>query len=330
MSEKKEILMHIDHLSKDYRIKNNTFMGKDQMLHALSDVTLDVYRGETLGIVGESGCGKSTLGRLIVQLTNPTKGSVNFNGVDIFSQKGKDLKKVKKEMQMVFQDPYSSLNSRKTCGSIIGEPLIVHKITNSKKEYNEKVISLMQNVGLDVQYINRYPHEFSGGQRQRINIARVLSMNPSFIVCDEPVSALDVSIQAQILNLFNKLQKENNLTYLFISHDLGIVKHVSDRIVIMYLGLVVEFCDAVELYSNPMHPYTKALLSAIPPESPFNKVQRIKLKGEIPSSIGDLIGCPLSGRCPYTMERCKTEIPLLENIGNNHKVACFLYKKQEV
>lgn len=322
--------MHIDHLSKDYRIKNNTFMGKDQMLHALSDVTLDVYRGETLGIVGESGCGKSTLGRLIVQLTNPTKGSVNFNGVDIFSQKGKDLKKVKKEMQMVFQDPYSSLNSRKTCGSIIGEPLIVHKITNSKKEYNEKVISLMQNVGLDVQYINRYPHEFSGGQRQRINIARVLSMNPSFIVCDEPVSALDVSIQAQILNLFNKLQKENNLTYLFISHDLGIVKHVSDRIVIMYLGLVVEFCDAVELYSNPMHPYTKALLSAIPPESPFNKVQRIKLKGEIPSSIGDLIGCPLSGRCPYTMERCKTEIPLLENIGNNHKVACFLYKKQEV
>jgi len=329
MNDEKNTVLKIRNLTKEFKIKSGLPGSRAQVLHAVNNFSLDVYEGETLGIVGESGCGKSTLGRTLIQLIKATSGTVSYRGTDIFSLHGKKLKNLKKQMQMIFQDPYSSLDPRKTAGSLIGEPLIVHKMVSSGKEYEEKVLELMRSVGLDVQHINRYPHEFSGGQRQRINIARALSMNPALLICDEPVSALDVSIQAQILNLFNSIQKERHITYLFISHDLGVIKHVSDRIAIMYLGRLVELCNSEELYRNPLHPYTKALLSAIPPESPFEKMERIVLKGEIPSPIGDLRGCPLAGRCPYASERCSREEPALYDAGNGHKVACFLLNNNE-
>ncbi len=320
-------LMRIRHLTKEFKIKSKKLGGKPQILHALNDVSLDVYEGETLGIIGESGCGKSTLGRTIMQLHKATSGSVEYKGRNTFEMKGAELKALKKDIQMVFQDPYSSLDPRNTCEAIISEPLKVHKIVTDPKKRQERVLLLMREVGLDIQHMNRYPHEFSGGQRQRINVARALALNPKVIVCDEPVSALDVSIQAQVLNLFNRLQREYHLTYVFISHDLGVIKHVSDRIAIMYLGRVVELCEASQIYENPLHPYTKALLSAIPPESPFEKKERIVLKGEIPSPIGDQIGCPLAGRCPNCKERCTKEIPELKDIGDGHQVACFYITK---
>ena len=318
-------IMKIRHLTKEFKIKSKKLGGKPQILHALSDVSLDVYEGETLGIIGESGCGKSTLGRTIVQLHQATSGSVEYQGKDLFSLTGAERTAMKRNIQMVFQDPYSSLDPRNTCENIIAEPLKIHQIITDKKERQDRVLQLMREVGLDIQHMNRYPHEFSGGQRQRINVARALSLNPRVIICDEPVSALDVSIQAQVLNLFNRLQREHNLTYIFISHDLGVIKHVSDRIAIMYLGRVVELCAASQIYENPLHPYTKALLSAIPPESPFEKKERIVLKGEIPSPIGEQVGCPLAGRCPNCTERCTREIPELKDTGDGHQVACFLY-----
>ena len=323
--ENREPLMKIRHLTKEFKIKSKKIGGKPQILHALNDVSLDVYEGETLGIIGESGCGKSTLGRTIIQLHKATAGEVEYQGRNIFDLKGPELKALKKDIQMVFQDPYSSLDPRNTCEDIIAEPLKVHNIITDPKARQDKVLELMREVGLDIQHMNRYPHEFSGGQRQRINVARALALNPKIIVCDEPVSALDVSIQAQVLNLFNRLQRLHNLTYIFISHDLGVIKHVSDRIAIMYLGRVVELCEASQIYENPLHPYTKALLSAIPPESPFEKKERIVLKGEIPSPIGDQIGCPLAGRCPNCMECCTRETPELKDTGDGHQVACFLY-----
>ena len=323
--ENRDPLMKISHLTKEFKIKSKKIGGKPQILHALNDVSLDVYEGETLGIIGESGCGKSTLGRTIIQLHRATAGEVEYQGRNIFELKGPELKALKKDIQMVFQDPYSSLDPRNTCEDIIAEPLKVHNIITDPKARQDKVLELMREVGLDIQHMNRYPHEFSGGQRQRINVARALALNPKIIVCDEPVSALDVSIQAQVLNLFNRLQRQHNLTYIFISHDLGVIKHVSDRIAIMYLGRVVELCEASQIYENPLHPYTKALLSAIPPESPFEKKERIVLKGEIPSPIGDQIGCPLAGRCPNCMECCTRETPELKNAGDGHQVACFLY-----
>lgn len=324
--ETREPLMKIRGLSKEFKIKSRKLGEKPQILHALNNVTLDVYEGETLGIIGESGCGKSTLGRTIIQLHKATSGSVEYQGRNTFELKGAELKALKKDIQMVFQDPYSSLDPRNTCEDIIAEPLKVHGIITDPKARQERVLQLMREVGLDIHHMNRYPHEFSGGQRQRINVARALALNPKIIVCDEPVSALDVSIQAQVLNLFNRLQREHNLTYIFISHDLGVIKHVSDRIAIMYLGRVVELCAASQIYENPLHPYTKALLSAIPPESPFEKKERIVLKGEIPSPIGDQIGCPLAGRCPNCMGRCTTETPDLKDVGDGHQVACFLYE----
>ena len=318
-------IMKIRHLTKEFKIKSKKLGGKPQILHALSDVSLDVYEGETLGIIGESGCGKSTLGRTIVQLHEATSGSVEYQGKDLFSLTGAERIAMKRNIQMVFQDPYSSLDPRNTCENIIAEPLKIHQIITDKKERQDRVLQLMREVGLDIQHMNRYPHEFSGGQRQRINVARALPLRPRVPICDEPVSALDVSIQAQVLNLFNRLQQEHNLTYIFISHDLGVIKHVSDRIAIMYLGRVVELCEASQIYANPLHPYTKALLSAIPPESPFEKKERIVLKGEIPSPIGDQVGCPLAGRCPNCTERCTREIPELKDTGDGHQVACFLY-----
>ncbi|MBQ2887607.1 MAG: ATP-binding cassette domain-containing protein [Firmicutes bacterium] len=324
-TDSRQPLMRISHLTKEFKLKSKRFGQKPQILHALSDVSLDVYEGETLGIIGESGCGKSTLGRTIIQLHKATSGSVEYQGQNIFDLKGAELKNIKKDIQMVFQDPFSSLDPRNTCEDIIAEPIKVHNIISDPKKRQERVLSLMREVGLDVQHMNRYPHEFSGGQRQRINVARALALNPKIIVCDEPVSALDVSIQAQVLNLFNRLQKQHNLTYIFISHDLGVIKHISDRIAIMYLGRVVELCEAGQIYANPLHPYTRALLSAIPPESPFEKKERIVLKGEIPSPIGEQIGCPLAGRCPNCMERCTREIPTLRDVGDGHQVACFLH-----
>lgn len=320
--------MKVRNLTKEFKIKASKFGEQPQILHAVNDVSVDIYEGETLGIIGESGCGKSTFGKTLIQLHKATSGSVEYNGRDIFSLQGKELKDLKRDIQMVFQDPYSSLDPRKTAAKIIAEPLVVHKLEPDKKKRDDKVLGLMREVGLDVQHVNRFPHEFSGGQRQRINVARALALNPKLIICDEPVSALDVSIQAQVLNLFNRLQKEYNLTYVFISHDLGVIKHVSDRIAIMYLGRIVELCDADKLYDNPLHPYTKALLSAIPTESPFVKKERIVLKGDIPSPIGEQIGCPLAGRCPQCMERCHKETPKLMNQGEGHQVACFLYDEK--
>ncbi len=327
MKNNRPMLMKVEHLTKEFAIKSNTFGAKPLILHALNDVSLDIYEGETLGVIGESGCGKSTFGRTLIQLYKATAGSVTFEGKNIFSLKGQELKQMKKDIQMVFQDPYSSLDPRKTAGKLIEEPLIVHNLIPDKKKREERVLELMREVGLDIQHVHRFPHEFSGGQRQRINVARALSMNPKVIVCDEPVSALDVSIQAQVLNLFNRLQKEHHLTYIFISHDLGVIKHVSDRIAIMYLGRVVELCEADAIYEDPLHPYTKALLSAIPPESPFQNRERIVLKGDIPSPIGEQVGCPLAGRCPNCMEKCKKEQPKLEEVKEGHQVACFLYTK---
>ncbi len=327
MSDNRPVIMKVEHLTKEFELKSKIFGAKPQILHALNDVSLDIYEGETLGVIGESGCGKSTFGRTLIQLYKATKGSVMFEGKNLFSLKGQELKKIKKDIQMVFQDPYSSLDPRKTAGKLIEEPMIVHNLIPDKTKREERVLELMREVGLDIQHVHRFPHEFSGGQRQRINVARALSMNPKVIVCDEPVSALDVSIQAQVLNLFNRLQREHNLTYIFISHDLGVIKHVSDRIAIMYLGRVVELCKADSIYEEPLHPYTKALLSAIPPESPFQNRERIVLKGDIPSPIGDQIGCPLAGRCPSCMEKCKKEQPKLEEVRSGHQVACFLYAK---
>ena len=328
-NETRQPIMKIRNLTKEFKIKSKKLGAKPQILHALTDVSLDVYEGETLGIIGESGCGKSTLGRTVIQLHKATSGSVEYQGQDLFSLAGAERKAMKRDIQMVFQDPYSSLDPRNTCEQLIAEPLKVHGIISDSKARQDRVLELMREVGLDIQHMNRYPHEFSGGQRQRINVARALALKPKIIVCDEPVSALDVSIQAQVLNLFNRLQRQYNLTYIFISHDLGVIKHVSDRIAIMYLGRVVEMCEADQIYENPLHPYTKALLSAIPPESPFEKKERIVLKGEIPSPIGDQIGCPLAGRCPNCMECCTKEIPQLHDVGNGHQVACFLYQSQQ-
>ena len=317
-------ILRVVNLNKTFKLRKNKFFGEQKILHALSDVSIDIFEGETLGIIGESGCGKSTFGRCLVRLHSATSGKILFDGEDINEKKGIDLKALRRDIQMIFQDPYSSLNPRKTAGSIIEEPLIVHGIGDVKTR-KEKVVNLMKEVGLNDQHVHRYPHEFSGGQRQRINVARALALNPRIIVCDEPVSALDVSVQAQVLNLLNSIQKQYNLTMVFISHDLSVIKHVSDRIAIMYLGRIVEICKGEEIYKNRKHPYTQLLLSAIPPDTPFEKTKKIELKGEIPSPVGEQIGCPFASRCPHAMDRCKVEVPQLKETGEQHRVACFLY-----
>ncbi len=321
----REPILSIRHLCKDFKLRGEGLFEKPKTLHALSDVSLDVYEGETLGIIGESGCGKSTLGRCVVQLHRATSGEIRYEGRDINGLKGAELKAMRKNIQMVFQDSYSSLDPRVTAARAIEEPLRIYNLVPDRKEREKIVFDLMKEVGLDVQHMERYPHEFSGGQRQRINVARALVLDPKIIVCDEPVSALDVSIQAQVLNLFRRLQRDRGLTYLFISHDLSVIKHISDRIAIMYLGRVVELCPARRVYEKPMHPYTQALLSAVPPESPFQKTEEIKLTGEIASPVGEQAGCPLAGRCPYATERCRAERPALEEVEPGHRVACFRY-----
>ncbi|KUO71883.1 MAG: peptide ABC transporter ATP-binding protein [Clostridia bacterium BRH_c25] len=294
------------------------------MLHAVDNISFSIEQGRTLGVVGESGCGKSTCGRVILRLLDPTDGKIIFNGRDISGISQNEVRKLRTEMQIIFQDPFSSLDPRKTVNQIISEPIIVNKIIKNKKAIEERVLELMDTVGLAERLINTYPHELDGGRRQRIGIARALAMNPKFIVCDEPVSALDVSIQAQILNLLQRLQKQYGLTYMFITHDLAVVNHFSDDIVVMYLGQIVEKAPAEELFENPAHPYTKALLSAILIPETGEKTERFLLKGEISSPIDPKDECRFSKRCPLVVEKCRNSCPALKETEPGHFVACHL------
>ncbi|MDE2778584.1 MAG: ABC transporter ATP-binding protein [Chloroflexota bacterium] len=294
-------------------------------IKAVDDVSFFVKKGETLGLVGESGCGKTTTGRCILQLYKPTGGQVVFDGQELTSMSTRQMRVMRRRMQVIFQDPYSSLNPRMTAGNIIGEPLIVHGLVNNKEEYRERVAELLQNVGLNPYMADRFPHEFSGGQRQRIGVARALSVDPSFIVCDEPVSALDVSIQAQIVNLLEDLQEQFDLTYLFIAHDLSVVRHISNRVAVMYLGHIVEIADRNEIYANPLHPYTRALLSAVPIPDPVIDAQRerILLSGEVPSPLNPPSGCVFHPRCPIAIDSCQQVIPELREVEPDHWAACI-------
>lgn len=294
-------------------------------IKAVDGISFTIKRGETLGLVGESGCGKSTTGRAILQLYRPTNGNVIFDGQDLTTLKGETLRRMRRNVQMIFQDPYASLNPRMTVGDIIGEPIRVHKLRSNSTQVRARVQELLGLVGLNPGFSNRYPHEFSGGQRQRIGIARALAVEPSFVVCDEPVSALDVSIQAQIVNLLEELQDKLGLTYLFIAHDLSVVKHISDRIAVMYLGKVVELSDGAQLYTNPLHPYTQALLSAVPIPDPRieQKRRRIILEGDVPSPLNPPAGCHFHTRCPIAIQRCKEETPPFTDYGGGHFAACW-------
>ena len=324
MSE--NVILDVKNL-KTYFDATKGIFSKKQIVKAVDDVTFDVKENETFGLVGESGCGKTTLGRTIVKLYEPESGTITFEGTDISKIKGSKLKTFRKDMQMIFQDPYASLNPRMTVGEIIKEPMIIHNIYNSDKEREDRVVELLKIVGLKPDHIRRYPAEFSGGQRQRIGIARGLAGNPKFIVCDEPISALDVSIQAQVVNLLKNIQKEMGLSYLFIAHDLSMVKHISDRIGVMYLGHIVEMGPSDDVYSRPLHPYTTALLSAIPiPDPDIAKARnRIVLEGEVPSPINPPKGCPFCTRCPKATERCHNEMPEPIQVGTR-TVACHLYE----
>ena len=319
-NDKNEYLVEVNDLKQYFPIK--TGFGKTIPLKAVDGVSFAIKPGETLGLVGESGCGKTTVGRSLLQLYKPTGGDVIFKGEKVTD---KNIKSLRKEMQMVFQDPYSSLNPRMTVEDINGEPLDVHKLYSSKAERRDKILELMDLVGLNAEHATRYAHEFSGGQRQRIGIARALAVNPSFIVCDEPVSALDVSIQAQVINMFEDLQKKLGVAYLFIAHDLLVVHHISDRIAVMYLGKIVEIADADELNENPLHPYTESLLSAIPMPDPnmAKERKRIILEGDVPSPMNLPSGCAFRTRCRYATEQCAKECPSLTDRGNGHMVSCF-------
>lgn len=324
-TNKQEYLLKVDHLKQYFPVRDGF---KKMELKAVDDVSFAIRPGETLGLVGESGCGKTTVGRTLLRLYKPTAGRIEFDGNVLFDSEKKidvNMHPYRKQMQMVFQDPYSSLNPRMTVEDIIGEPLDVHKLYSNKKERHEKIMDLMETVGLNAEHATRYAHEFSGGQRQRIGIARALAVDPKFIVCDEPVSALDVSIQAQVVNMFEDLQKQRGLSYLFIAHDLLVVQHISDRIAVMYLGHMMELADADELMDHPVHPYTESLLSAVPipdPETARNS-HRIVLEGDVPSPLHMPSGCPFRSRCKYATEQCAQERPELTDRGNGHMVACW-------
>ena len=317
--ESGEILLEVKNLKKYYPVKTG-FIKKTE-LKAVDDVSFFIRKGETLGIVGESGCGKTTLGRTVLRLEEPTSGDIIYEGESII---GKNMKEYRKKMQIVFQDPYASLDPRKTVSDIIGEAMDIQKLCKTKEERRDRILELMKLVGLNAEFYNRFPHEFSGGQRQRIGIARALAVNPGFIICDEPVSALDVSIQAQIINMLEELQETRKLTYLFIAHDLAIVKHISTRIGVMYLGHMVELAESAELYRNPIHPYTEMLLSAIPIADPDLSAarKRIKLEGEVPSPLNPPSGCPFRTRCPKAGKACAESMPALREITPGHFAAC--------
>ena len=326
-SSQGDVLLDVEDLYMHFPLTQGIlFQRKVGAVQAVDGVSFQVTKGETLGLVGESGCGKSTAGRAILQLYKPTGGSVTFQGKDLTKLDGGDMRKMRRHLQMIFQDPYASLNPRMTVGSIISEPMQIHNLV-PKKQRNERVQELLQTVGLNPYFANRYPHEFSGGQRQRIGVARALAANPAFIVADEPVSALDVSIQAQIINLLEELQEQFGLTYLFIAHDLSVVRHISDRVAVMYLGKFMELADRNSIYDDPLHPYTKALLSAVPVPDPIieKKRERIILTGDVPSPINPPSGCHFHTRCPYAMDVCKKIEPRFVDQGGGHFVACHLY-----
>ena len=321
-----DVLLEVKNLKMYFPVTSGIiFQKKVADIKAVDDISFFVRRGETLGLVGESGCGKTTTGRCILQLYKPTAGQVIFEGQELTELSNRQMRAMRREMQVIFQDPYSSLNPRMTAGNIVGEPLTVHGLVAGKAEYRERVADLFQNVGLNPYMADRFPHEFSGGQRQRIGVARALSVSPKFIVADEPVSALDVSIQAQIINLLEELQEQFNLTYLFIAHDLSVVRHISDRVGVMYLGHLVEIADRNDIYINPIHPYTKALLSAVPIPDPVIDAQRerILLTGEVPSPLNPPSGCVFHTRCPIAIDECSQVIPELREVEPNHWSACI-------
>jgi oligopeptide/dipeptide ABC transporter ATP-binding protein len=312
-----DILVSVRNLYKHFPVE-----GSDDVVRAVDGVSFQIYAGETLGLVGESGCGKSTVGRCLLRLIEPTSGTIDFLGRDVLSLNRKELRELRREMQIIFQDPYASLNPRMKIGDIVGEPLVIHQ-KGTKSQQRERVAELLRRVGLDPDYMNRYAHEFSGGQRQRIGVARTLALNPKLIVADEPVSALDVSVQAQVVNLLQDLQEEFRLTYLFISHGLAVVEHISTRVAVMYLGRIVEIANAEDLYANPLHPYTQALLSAIPLPDPKQKRERIILQGDVPTPINPPSGCRFRTRCPLAIEECAHIDPDLREVSSGHHVACI-------
>ncbi|MBP6901587.1 MAG: dipeptide ABC transporter ATP-binding protein [Burkholderiaceae bacterium] len=317
-------LLQVKNLVKRFPIRGGLLQRVVDQVHAVDGVSFELMRGETLGVVGESGCGKSTTGRCILRLIEPTSGEVIFDGKSVTGASKTELRALARDMQIIFQDPYASLNPRMTVAAIIGEALTIHKLAPTPQAYQDRIVELLQLVGLSADHMRRYPHEFSGGQRQRIGIARALAVNPKLVVCDEAVSALDVSIQAQVINLLEDLQQKLGLTYIFIAHDLSVVEHTSDRVAVMYLGRIVELASSRELYTRPLHPYTEALLSAVPIPDPTIRRQRIRLQGDVPSPIRPPPGCHFHTRCPYAEARCKSESPVLEDRGGGHWVACHL------
>jgi oligopeptide transport system ATP-binding protein len=318
-----DTLIRVENLTKHFPITRGFFQKQVGAVRAVDGISFQIKRGETLGLVGESGCGKSTTGRCILQLHKPTSGQVEFEGVDLVRLKEEELRRTRRRMQMIFQDPYASLNPRITVGDIIGEPLLIHSAA-SGREVEERVAYLLEVVNLNPSFASRYPHEFSGGQRQRIGVARALSLQPSFIVCDEPISALDVSIQAQVVNMLEELQEKFNLTYLFIAHDLSVVRHISTRVAVMYLGVVVELADRLELYNSPLHPYTQALLSAVPVPDPFAEARRKRtiLQGDVPSPADPPSGCRFRTRCPVAEKFCAESRPEFREMRPGHFAAC--------
>lgn len=326
-TEQGKLLLRVRGLKKWFPVKS-TFGRTTNFVKAINSVSFDLYEGETFGLVGESGCGKSTTGRSILRLIEPTEGEITYRGKNLLELKGSELRTVRQEMQMVFQDPHSSLDPKKRIGYAIEEPMVIHRL-GTKEERTQKVYELLHKVGFSKEYYDRYPHELSGGQRQRVGLARALALNPKLIVCDEPVSALDVSIQSQVINLLQEIQAELGLSYLFVAHDLSVVRHIAERVGVMYMGQLVEQAPTEQLFSQPLHPYTKSLLSAVPIPNPKIKRERILLQRDVPSPLNPPAGCIFHTRCPFAMDRCRTEVPQNREIATNHYVQCHLYDENQ-